>query len=111
VADQRVDPSRFVGRLECGTDRGTAFFLRTDLAITCRHCIVLHLKRGEPILIHIGQDSIAAVPAEPNIADELDAVFLRLATPVAEDRVAPPSRVLPADRGGLGHFWLPEGPR
>jgi hypothetical protein len=89
VADQGVELSRCVGRLECGRDRGTAFFLRTDLAVTCRHCVVLHLKRGEPIVIHVGQDSIAAVPAEPNIADEHDAVFLRLATPVTEDRVAP----------------------
>ena len=73
---QKVDLPRCVGHLECGQERGTAFFLSVDLAVTCRHCILPHLINRDKVVIHVGQESIDAEVAEPKIPDEHDAVFL-----------------------------------
>jgi hypothetical protein len=89
VNNQKPDLTQCVGRLECGEERGSTFFLAADLAITCCHCILPHFLGEAGIVIHVGADSIAADVAEPRIPDAHDVVLLRLRTPVGEDRLVP----------------------
>lgn len=72
--NQKPDLAQCVGRLECGKERGSTFFLSADLAITCRHCILPHFLGGEGIVVHVGVDSIAADVADPRIPDAHDVV-------------------------------------
>jgi len=76
------DFDRVVARIECGTECGSAFFLKGDLIATCRHCILPHLLDETPIYAHFGDEKILVVVCEPFIPEAYDTVFLRPARAV-----------------------------
>ena len=76
------DFDRFVARIECGSDRGSAFFLKDDLIATCRHCVLPHLLDKTPIYANFGGEQISVEICEPVIPEAYDTVFLRPARAV-----------------------------
>ena len=74
-----------IGRLVCGDEFGTAFYVGNGFALTCRHCVISHLLDADvPILITFGERVVEACLAENDFPIGLDIVLLVLS--MFEDR-------------------------
>lgn len=60
-------------RLECGKQKGTAFLIEDDKAITARHCIIENLESGKEIkldFLNLDRDVPLSITAEVIEMDE-----------------------------------------
>lgn len=81
-----------VALLRCGSEQGSAFFVKPDLAITTRHSILENLiDPAIEILVDLRDDGgpLLASVCDPLIPETEDIVFLRPARPVDVSRVLP----------------------
>lgn len=65
-------------KLQCGSDRSTAFFITEDKLLTTRHSVADYFINKEPICIELGQNELINCDAE-EIQEGLDVVLLTCA--------------------------------